>query len=305
MNVTKQLAARSNAWRRTRAALVAGVAGIGLLSGLAAAPANAAGYPDIVGTQTVSNAPSQVGEPIFYGLRVSNSGGVTLDGITITGTLAGLSTWSGAWNTPGRLQPGEWTQLQATYVLTDADLARGFVENTTTVIGHAEDGVATSHTSSTVLPVNAPHNLALSGTATQSSTWAGGNWMAFADRAIDGNTDGDLSHGSVTHTDVRTNPWWQIDLGASRAIRSVEVFNRTDCCMDRLNGARVFVSDKPFDVSLDPATQATRPGVTSFPVTAAASTVWDADRSGRYVMVQVPGWQLFSLAEVRVIGTNR
>lgn len=36
--------------------------------------------------------------------------------------------------------------------------------------------------------------------------------------------------------------WWQVDLGASNVVGSVELTNRGDCCVDRLVGAEVFVS---------------------------------------------------------------
>jgi len=146
-------------------------------------------------------------------------------------------------------------------------------------------------------------NLALAGSASQSSTWSGLS-SATADKAIDGNTDGKLENGSVTHTDVSVNPWWQVDLGATHSISAIQVFNRSDCCQDRLGGATVFVSQKPFDTALDPAARAKQPGVTAYSLPAGAwsSQNVPVDASGRYVMVQQSGWSLFSLAEVKVLG---
>lgn len=148
-------------------------------------------------------------------------------------------------------------------------------------------------------------NLALGGVATQSSTYS---WQpgGTADKAIDGNTDGTFSLGSVTHTNQDENPWWQVDLGASKPIYSVEVYNRTDCCQDRLKGARLFISNTPFDTRLDPAEQERQPGVTTERLDdAGVNAIGQLNRTGRYVMVQVPGWRLFSLAEVRVLGTDQ
>src|SRR5262245_34865158 len=74
-------------------------------------------------------------------------------------------------------------------------------------------------------------NWALHGTATQSSTAFG----ADAQRAIDGNENGNWPAGSVTHTTQEVDPFWQIDLGASYYIDGIRIFNRTDCCQDRLH----------------------------------------------------------------------
>jgi hypothetical protein len=68
-------------------------------------------------------------------------------------------------------------------------------------------------------------NLAASGTASQSSTGHGGS----AERAIDGNTNGNYSEGnSVTHTASEADPWWELDLGQERLIDEVVVHHRTD-----------------------------------------------------------------------------
>ena len=57
---------------------------------------------------------------------------------------------------------------------------------------------------------------------------------AFSGRAVDGRTDGEFSHGSCTHTKEDDSPWWRVDLGKTMNIQSVEIFNRADCCGDRL-----------------------------------------------------------------------
>ncbi|MGW8555640.1 galactose-binding domain-containing protein, partial [Streptomyces tubercidicus] len=71
-------------------------------------------------------------------------------------------------------------------------------------------------------------NLALSKTATQSSTLSGSS--ASASLAVDGNTDGKYNDGSVSHTDSNANAWWKVDLGSSQRLTSINVFNRTDSC---------------------------------------------------------------------------
>ena len=56
-------------------------------------------------------------------------------------------------------------------------------------------------------------NLALGMPATQSSS-ASYPVYAPAGFAVDGNTDGDLDHGSVAMTYRVTDAWWEVDLGS-------------------------------------------------------------------------------------------
>lgn len=85
-------------------------------------------------------------------------------------------------------------------------------------------------------------NVALSGTASQSST----AHDAPPRKAIDGNSDGDYNRAhSVTHTETQSDPWWEIDLGATRSIEKVVVHNRTDNNLqNRLDGAVVRLLDE-------------------------------------------------------------
>jgi len=87
------------------------------------------------------------------------------------------------------------------------------------------------------LPTAAP-DLARGAAARQSSTGYGG----VAARATDGNLDGVFNAGSVTSTTGEANAWLEIDLGAPRALGTVTVYNRTDCCSERLAGARLELS---------------------------------------------------------------
>ena len=75
-------------------------------------------------------------------------------------------------------------------------------------------------------------NVALGKTPTQSSTGWGGD----ASRAVDGNTSGNWGDSSTTHTHNGSNHW-ELHLGGKHTIKEVKIFNRTDCCIDRLEGA--------------------------------------------------------------------
>jgi RHS repeat-associated protein len=132
-------------------------------------------------------------------------------------------------------------------------------------------------------------NLALNKPATQSSDLGGG----VASRAVDGNTNGNWYNNSVTHTNSEAGAWWQVDLGGMQPVQSVEVWNRTDCCSERLTYFKVWLLDSnQMEVtSINVSVQAGTP--TTLPVSGTA----------RYVKVQLLGTDYLSLAEVKVWGT--
>ena len=67
--------------------------------------------------------------------------------------------------------------------------------------------------------------------------------FAVSSRAVDGHTIGDFKENSCTHTNVEDKPWWQVDLQKSFKINRVEIYNRVDCCGDRLNNLVLTVGD--------------------------------------------------------------
>jgi len=147
-------------------------------------------------------------------------------------------------------------------------------------------------------------NVSVGKTATQSSNLPGYTTVGAA-LAVDGNTDGNFFDGSVSHTNLDANAWWQVDLGASTSISSIAIWNRTDCCGTRLNDFWVFVSDTPFNATDTPATLSVRAATFSSHQTTApspSSTVTITGAQGRYVRVQLSGTNYLSLAEVQVFG---
>jgi F5/8 type C domain len=155
--------------------------------------------------------------------------------------------------------------------------------------------VATEEPGSSVGPSST--NVAFNKSATQSSTLAGGN----AGRAVDGSSDGNWANNSVTHTNLETQPWWQVDLGSVQSVSWIQVWNRTDCCGDRLTNFYILVSDQPF-ASTDLATTLSQPGVSSYYTGAPPGNpiTITAHRTARYVRVQLAGSNYLSLAEVQV-----
>ncbi len=142
-------------------------------------------------------------------------------------------------------------------------------------------------------------NLALNKTATQASNYS---TTATANKAVDGNTDGNFYNNSVTHTACGTQDWWQVDLGQVSNITQVKLWNRTDCCADRLNNSYLIVSDAPFATN-DLTTLRNTAGVFVLNIASVAlNTTLDVYRTGRYVRVQLSGAGCLSLAEVQVFG---
>ena len=93
-----------------------------------------------------------------------------------------------------------------------------------------------------------------------------------------------------------------------RAITSVSIWNRTDCCGDRLGDYWVFVSNAPFLSTDTPATLQNRAATfashqTTAPNPSTIITI-PGGMQGQYVRVQLSGTNNLSLAEVQVTGTG-
>lgn len=83
-------------------------------------------------------------------------------------------------------------------------------------------------------------NVAINKPASQSTTAYGGS----ADRAVDGNTDGNYDNKSVTHTSSDgSNPWWEVDLGQSIEFDSICIYNRRGNS-ERLDGFTLHIFDE-------------------------------------------------------------
>ena len=142
-------------------------------------------------------------------------------------------------------------------------------------------------------------NVAPDGVASQSSFAFGG----VADLAIDENTDGAFSGGSVTHTAHSDHsPWFQVELNDSTLVEKIVVHNRTDCCTTRLSNFTVLVSPTPFEgVSLS----AWEESASWFEFHAGAvgnNVVFDVGATGKYVRVY-KDTRFLALAEVEIFGT--
>ena len=136
----------------------------------------------------------------------------------------------------------------------------------------------------------------------QSSTTRGG-LPAFA---VDGNTNTNYfdraGDAQCTQTSPQTNPWWRVDFERLVNVKRVRVYNRADCCSDRLQGFNVYVGNNPDDAVIKNAACATDQN-------AAMSPPWYTDVTcetpvqGKFLYVQLPGsGKILTLAEVQVQG---
>ena len=133
-------------------------------------------------------------------------------------------------------------------------------------------------------------NLAFGKKAYQSSE----AWNAPASRAVDGNADGIFWAGSVTHTNFEAEPYLEIDLGADMVVNKVTIFNRSDCCLERLNNYELSLRNNGQQV-----VHSERKRVIPRP----ADTIDFGKKVARYVRIQLKEQMgILSLAEVQVWG---
>lgn len=132
-------------------------------------------------------------------------------------------------------------------------------------------------------------------------------WGGVASRAIDNNTSS--RSNQVTRTTNKPNSWWEVDLGATRPIGSIHIYNRTEGPYEnRLSNFRVTVlsADRTEVIGKDFHTEAD-----SWVI---FDEFWELSESvqGRYIRVQLKGLNnrgdgVLQLAEVLVNaprGTN-
>jgi len=91
----------------------------------------------------------------------------------------------------------------------------------------------------------------------------------------------------------RGSLWWYVDLAKPTKIHRVVVYNRQDCCSDRLSNFHVDVRDSSNRTLVRK----------NFSGVAGAQTTFDfGGVSGERVVVELNGSNVLSLAEVQVMG---
>ena len=108
---------------------------------------------DVSGLST----PVAPGDPVVYTVTARNTGNVTLHGVSISDTLAGLPALTYTWPGPaGTLAPGQTVTATATYALTQADIDSGVVSNTATGTGQDPQNHTVTDSATVVTNVMSP-----------------------------------------------------------------------------------------------------------------------------------------------------
>ncbi|MCX6093058.1 MAG: THxN family PEP-CTERM protein, partial [Candidatus Bipolaricaulota bacterium] len=123
--------------------------------------------PGIGLVKTASNGPYAVGSIITYSFLVTNTGNVTLHGLSITDPLAGLSAITGYATT---LAPGASTTGTASYVVTQADVDRGSIYNLATATGISPSAVSVTATDDATVVISQNPLIALAKAGTLNMT---------------------------------------------------------------------------------------------------------------------------------------
>nr|MUH41624.1 DUF1929 domain-containing protein [Zobellia laminariae] len=210
------------------------------------------------------------------------------DGIQTLEAMPAGGTWSGI-STDGTFDPSVGEGIYSvTYTY---DNGKGCIQTET-----AEIRVNTLGSRGCVLS-----NIAVNGTAIQSSTYGNGT----ASVAIDGETEGTSPwSGSLQHTLNENRPWWELDLGVSSAIEELRIYNRANGLEERLNNFYVFVSQTPFEtgISLESLKQDNNIYKYYFSGEAGLEEHLRFDAEGRYLRIQLSSFGILHMSEVEVMG---
>ena len=136
-------------------------------------------------------------------------------------------------------------------------------------------------------------NIAFQKPATQSSTYSH-SANPVANKAVDGNTNGIFNIASTTHTNDDKKAWWEVDLGHQSEISLVSLYNRIDCCKERLTNFQVQLFGNAHSISRKVSQGSTVQNRYDFK--------FPEKTIARYVRVQLLGKNYLSLAEVEVFG---
>jgi hypothetical protein len=217
---------------------------------------------------------------LVYNFTINNSGAAALTGVAVTVDGAGFSLT----NAPAiSVAVGS----SSSFTLTFAPTTTGAYTATVSIASNDSDENPYTFV---VQGIWTGSNVALGKPATQSSTYED-PCTGPASKAVDGNTSGNTGDCSFSTTNNQPQDWWQVDLGTPYLIQVIDLWNRTDCCGERLSNFDLLVST-------DGANWTTF----YYPGAAPTTTSFVINRVVRYVKVQLRGQDYLTLAEVQVWG---
>ncbi|MCB4746363.1 MAG: ricin-type beta-trefoil lectin domain protein [Sulfurovum sp.] len=198
-------------------------------------------------------------------------------------------------------QTGNFSYLKVRFDrLANAHLPSGIYEGSFYILAKGWHDTSYTQTIQVSIELNLT-NIAFNKPTQQSSTHHH-DFHPSSMKAVDGNIDGNFNAKSTTHTNRDNHAWWQVDLQRHYTIDKIKIYNRTDCCSDRLNNAKVFISDIPFGNDSLQGAQDKAKWSGSITQAQSINTLDVNNTEGRYVRVQLEGRNYLSLAEVQVFG---
>ena len=139
---------------------------------------------------------STVGQVIHYTLVATNSGNVTLSGVSISDPKLGTLSCT----QPATLAPGGKLSCTGSYTVTQADLDAGVVHNVATATGTPPSGPNVSVTDDESVPSSAAAHITLKKTATEPSVHRAGDVIHYT---LVATNDGDVTLSNVTIVDSK------------------------------------------------------------------------------------------------------
>ncbi len=142
---------------------------------------------------------SAPGAETTYSYQVTNTGNVTLNPVTVTDPMSGLSAIACPFT---QLAPGAGGTCTATYTTTQADVDRGSITNTGTATGTAPAGTQVTDTSSVTIPAAQTPSITLAKSASVADFAAAGTLITYRYQVTNG---GNVTLDPVVVTDPMPN----------------------------------------------------------------------------------------------------
>lgn len=143
-------------------------------------------------------------------------------------------------------------------------------------------------------------NLARGKRTFQSSTAHGGS----SGRAVDGKTSSNYNSRSCTHTKAPGRKVWGVNLVKEYSIKKVIIYNRMDCCSQRLVGSRVHVTNDKQAALRGPLSDHSLCGTITDRYPKDKIMLSCKGRQGRYVVIEKTDTTALTLCEVQVFGSQ-
>jgi hypothetical protein len=197
-----------------------------------------------------------------------------------------------------KIKPG-YTVLMCTNIPPSKGVCKNYTAKTTPLIINAASLTLDKlNDQISYIQVKPAINLALGKKTSQSSTYRG---IAVAERAVDGDTNGNYADQSIALTNKDLNAWWQVDLAGQYNIHDILLGNRLDCCSTQLANFYVFVSTTDLtDRSFNDIVNDTSVWRYRMRGQVGASLSIPATIKGRYVRVQLANQNYLALREVLI-----